>query len=134
MMKRWPMLLVAFTVLAAVACTTRAQRRTGPSTTTVYVDDSPPLPPTPEEKRRGFVLFSREMTRVLFPGAVPAAGDPPDLRGLVVVDRYGNRHEFWFDGIARDAGLDDGLFVFTVPPDVEVVHARAGESLLAPGP
>ncbi|MBM3473104.1 MAG: hypothetical protein FJX75_07560 [Armatimonadetes bacterium] len=40
-------------------------------TMTVYVDESAPPRPTADEQRRGFILFTRPMTQVLFPAAVP---------------------------------------------------------------
>ncbi|MFQ5809755.1 MAG: hypothetical protein ACE5JM_09075, partial [Armatimonadota bacterium] len=40
-----------------------------------YVDDCPMPPPTAEEQRRGYVLFSRDCLRLIFPNTVPRADE-----------------------------------------------------------
>jgi hypothetical protein len=54
---------------------------------TVYVDESAPPKPTAEEQKRGFILFSRPMTQVLFPAAVPKAQERVKALSLAACPR-----------------------------------------------
>jgi len=77
-MRQWLAFTIAVLSVIPAGCRSQGQGRkvagaqaTGPMT--VYVDESTPPSPTNEERRRGFILFRRPLTQVLFPTAVPKA-------------------------------------------------------------
>ncbi len=49
---------------------------------TVYVDDATPPDPTGEERARGFIVFRRNWTRVLFPNAIPRSDERIDALSI----------------------------------------------------
>lgn len=55
----------------------------------LYVDESPAPVPTPSERSQGFILFSRPLTRVLFPADVPGSEERVSrLRIAACPDEY----------------------------------------------
>ncbi|MFH0962700.1 MAG: hypothetical protein V2A58_01665 [Planctomycetota bacterium] len=54
-----------------------------------YVDDKTPPSPTPEEKARGFILYRRPCTDLVFPNSTPAARERVDvLSTFAALDEY----------------------------------------------
>jgi hypothetical protein len=113
-----------------------------PLPTTVFVDPVEPPAPTPDEEQAGFVLFSRDYTRVIFPDAKPREDER--VSGLVVSSTLGEREPVVLAVHAlrdlRELRVEVGTFFagkVELPADIVEVrnirfHPRDGEPRSGP--
>lgn len=92
---------------------------------TIYLDETPPPEPTAEETARGFMLFSRNYLRVLFPNAVPLAEER--VVGLKAAACGGEREPVVF-AVRAPRDLEDAQVTVTdLQGDAGTIPASAVE-------